>query len=195
MKKLAIVLILALFTLTGCSTTTTPTSQQNNAIQQNPQPQQNPSQQAEPQPESQPQQGQTKKLSVNLYFPDNQAQYLVRVKRDVSVADGAVVKAIIAELQKGDPKYGKVMPAEAKLLRAWVKDGIVTLDFSKEFQEKHWGGSSGESMTLYSIVNSLTDIKDVTGVQFYLEGKAQESILGHADTSRPLTRNNSFLKD
>lgn len=191
MKKLIVILVLSVLSLVGCSSTSAPLVQKNTTGQTS-QTTENSTQQTEPQ--SQVQTGQVKTQSVNLYFPDDQGQYLVRVQRDVSVTDGAVVKAIIDELQKGDPKYAKVIPAEAKLLRAWVKDGIVNLDFSKEFKEKHWGGSTGESMTLYSIVNSLTDLKDIKGVQFYLDGQIPVSILGHADTQNPLVRNDRMVK-
>ena len=190
-KKLIVILVLSVLSLVGCSSTSAPLVQKNTTGQTS-QTTENSTQQTEPQ--SQVQTGQVKTQSVNLYFPDDQGQYLVRVQRDVSVTDGAVVKAIIDELQKGDPKYAKVIPAEAKLLRAWVKDGIVNLDFSKEFKEKHWGGSTGESMTLYSIVNSLTDLKDIKGVQFYLDGQIPVSILGHADTQNPLVRNDRMVK-
>ncbi len=135
-----------------------------------------------------------KKLTVNLYFPDQQSMYLVKVPKEITVVDGAVVKAIIAELQKGDSGYGKVIPAEAKLLNASVKDGIVNLDFSQQFRDKHWGGSSGEAFTIYAIVNSLTELPNIRGVQFYLEGQIQAEMMGHFDWSKPFTRNESLIR-
>jgi germination protein M len=136
----------------------------------------------------------SKKMTVNLYFPDQDAIYLVKVPKEITVVDGAIVKAIIAELQKGTPDHGKVIPQEAKLLKASVKDGIVQLDFSKEFKEKHWGGSTGEGETIYGIVNSLTELPNIKAVQFYLEGQIQAEMMGHYDWSQPFTRNENMIK-
>ncbi len=205
MKRFLALFLLGLLSLSGCTapasapvSQTSPPSQQAPATtpQTNPSPQtpQTPQIPQAPPPSAVPVPPKTKTVKATLYFPDSQAQYLVPVARQIKVTDGAIVKAIIIELQKGDTRYGKVIPAEAKLLQAWVKDGIVHLNFSKEFRTKHWGGSSGESMTIYSIVNTLTSIKDVKAVQFYLEGKVEDSILGHADTRNPYYRNTSLIK-
>ncbi|MDA8443335.1 MAG: GerMN domain-containing protein [Peptococcaceae bacterium] len=143
-----------------------------------------------------PSKPQIKQLKVALYFPsyEQQGDFLVKVYRDVTVVNGGIVKSIIAALQQGDPRYGKVIPEQAKLLRAWVKDDIVYLDFSHEFRERHWGGTSGENATIFGIVNSLTELPQIHRVQFLLEGKVEESILGHLDTHIPLERNPALIK-
>ncbi|MEW5899284.1 MAG: GerMN domain-containing protein [Bacillota bacterium] len=76
-----------------------------------------------------------------------------------------------------------------RLLTLTVQDGVAYVNFSKEFQSKHSGGTAGESMTLYSVVNSLARLQEIKQVQFLLEGQKQESILGHADTSVPIAPN------
>ncbi len=184
MKKLLAVFLMLLLPLFGCSpkqTTTAPAQF----------PQQTPAQEEPQQSASSPNE---KMIKVTLYFPDKQAQYLVKVKKEIKVTDGAIVRAIIGELQKGDAQYPRTIPVEAKLLGATVKEGIVHLDFSREFRDKHWGGSAGEGNTIYSIVNSLTELPGIKGVQFYLEGKIEESILGHADWRKPFDRNEQLIK-
>jgi hypothetical protein len=87
------------------------------------------------------------------------------------------------------------VPKEAKLISVEVVDGVAYVNFNKEFQTKHWGGSAGEAMTLYSITNSLVKLPDIDKVQFLLEGKKQESILGHADTTEPISPNWTMVKE
>jgi len=49
-------------------------------------------------------------------------------------------------------------------------------------------------MTLYSIVNSLTEIPPIKGVQILIEGKQRESLTGHIDISMPFLRDEDWIK-
>lgn len=53
----------------------------------------------------------------------------------------------------------------------------VHVNFSREFQVRHWGGTAREAMPLYSVVNSLAKVEGVAKVQFLLEGEKQKSLL------------------
>ncbi|MEW6426227.1 MAG: GerMN domain-containing protein [Bacillota bacterium] len=132
-----------------------------------------------------------KAVPVTVYFADKQAMYLVPEERQVIVDQGTIAEAVIKELIKGpqNPELRKTIPEGTVLLSLTVKDGTAYVNFSKEFQSRHWGGTAGESMTIFSVVNSLGKLKDIKQVQFLLEGQKQESILGHADTSAPISPN------
>lgn len=143
---------------------------------------------------SQPIQSNSKKVTVNLYFPDDHTLKLAKITTQITVTDGAIVHAIIDRLQQGIPGYGGVMSPKAKLLKASVKDGTAYLDFSHEFRDDFHVGSSQEDLSLYSIVNSLTELPNIKRVWFYLEGQPTDSILGHEDTSRPMVRNTYIIE-
>jgi len=139
-------------------------------------------------------------VEVVLYFGDDQAQYLVPEKRNISIEQGAsdevLAASIIEELIAG-PKNKELyatIPAEAKILSVKIKDGVASTDFSEELQSKHWGGSAGEGMTLNSIANTLTELDSIDKVQLLIEGKKVESLAGHADTTVPLERNEDIIK-
>lgn len=139
-------------------------------------------------------------VEVVLYFSDDQAMYLVPEKRNISIGEGAsdevLAASIIKELIAG-PKNKELyatIPAEAKILSVKIKDGVASADFSEELQSKHWGGSSGEGMTLNSIANTLTELDSIDKVQLLIEGKKVESLAGHADTTVPLERNETIIK-
>ncbi|NLW91943.1 MAG: GerMN domain-containing protein [Syntrophomonadaceae bacterium] len=140
------------------------------------------------------------KQSVTLYFGDNQAEYVVAEKRTVEITAPATAEkkgaAIVKALITGPQTKGlfATLPPETRLLSIKVKDSIAYVDFSQELISKHWGGSAGETMTIASVVNSLTEIKEINKVQFLVEGKQQDSLLGHWDTSSPIARNKDIIK-
>lgn len=127
--------------------------------------------------------------TATLYFSDKEAMYLVPVERQITKGTETLEAAIINELIRGplDSGLSRTIPAETKLLSVSVLDGTAYVNFSKEFKTKHWGGSSGETMTIYSVVNSLGKLPGIQKVQFLLEGQKVESIFGHNDTSLPFT--------
>ncbi len=134
---------------------------------------------------------------VTLYFGDGEATYLVPEEREVAKETRPLEEVVIEELIKGpqNPDLTRTVPQEAKLLSVKVVDGVAYVNFSKEFQTKHWGGSAGELMTLYSITNSLAELPGIEKVQFLLEGETQEAILGHADTTQPIEPNWELVKE
>lgn len=137
------------------------------------------------------------KEKITLYFGDQDAMYLVPEEREVVAGNKKIEEVVIEELIKGPRKAGlfQTVPKEAKLISIEVVDGIAYVNFNQEFQTKHWGGSAGEAMTLYSITNSLAKLPGIEKVQFLLEGKKQEAILGHADTTEPIAPNWSMVKE
>ncbi|MEW6400002.1 MAG: GerMN domain-containing protein [Bacillota bacterium] len=54
--------------------------------------------------------------------------------------------------------------------------------------------SPGEALAVAAIVNTLTEFPDIRQVQILVEGRKVESLAGHADVSRPLTRNERLIK-
>ncbi len=133
-------------------------------------------------------------VKLTLYFPDKDASWLLPVKRSASVPEKEVIKTIFKELASPPPDIPKPLPEGTSLLGATVKDGIATLDLSKEFQKNFSGGTSAEQITLFSIVNSLTTLSNIQSVQFLLEGQKQDAMLGHMDTSVPIKRNETIIK-
>ena len=134
-------------------------------------------------------------VQLTLYFPTPDATGLAVVHRDVSVTDGAVIKAVFHELQNPPSGLDDPLPNGTKLLSASVKDGVATIDLSPEFRKNFKGGSTGELAVMYSIVNSLTSLPNVKSVQFLLNGQRQDAILSQLDTSQPLKFDKSLVKN
>lgn len=137
------------------------------------------------------------KVTVTLYFSDDQAMYLVPEQREVTKRGETLEEVIIAELINGpvEAGLGRTIPKEAKLLSVSVVDNVAYVNFSKEFRTKHWGGSTGETHTIYSVVNSLTQLDGIDKVQFLLEGDNMDTLAGHIETSEPIGPNMSMVRE
>jgi len=135
-------------------------------------------------------------VTVVLYFGDKNAEKLIRETRQVPREANLTKDEIaIRELIKGPTTPGLVrtVPAETRLLSLRIENGIAYASFSQEIKTKHWGGSTGELMTVASIVDTLTENPEIKKVQFLLEGRVEDSIWGHGITSEPIPRNESII--
>ena len=133
-------------------------------------------------------------INVSLYFADKNGHHLQIEQRSVSQSDKEPLeKVVITELMNGPMADGlKLIPAETKLLSAEVKDEVCYLNLSKDFIEKRISGSSAELMTIYSIVNTLTDLNTVNKVQFLIEGQKVETY-GEMIFDEPFEKNSSLV--
>ncbi|MCK8824783.1 GerMN domain-containing protein [Fuchsiella alkaliacetigena] len=116
---------------------------------------------------------------VKLYFSYDQAQSLKVEEREIGTKD--LYQNIIEELSKGptQEELGATIPAETELLAWDLNGGELSLDFNAKFQTDHPGGSAGEIMTIYSIVNTMAQFEEVERVFFLVEGEKVETLVGH----------------
>jgi spore germination protein GerM len=80
-----------------------------------------------------------------------------------------------------------VFPPDTTLRQLWVRDdGNAYADFSEELMGATSGGSSGEILTVYAIVDSLTEnVPAIRRVGILVSGR-ERATFGHLDLSRPL---------
>lgn len=65
-------------------------------------------------------------------------------------------------------------------------DGILTVSFSPELVTNHPGGSLGERISVYGIVNTLTAAPGVDAVLILVNGQVIPSLAGHLALHLPL---------
>ncbi|MBE6096970.1 MAG: spore gernimation protein [Schwartzia succinivorans] len=155
------------------------------------QPQQKQEQQKKPeQPQQKPA---DEKVTVKLYYPTEDAEKLKAVELKVPAKDK--YKASVEALIAGTKQSGLIgiFPKGVKLRSVNVKDGLATVDFTKELTTRFVGGSTGEEMLVGSLVNTLTEFPEVTSVLILVEGKEIDTISGHLDTSVPFKRMGELL--
>jgi hypothetical protein len=143
----------------------------------------------------------TDKLAVHLYFSNSDNSKLMKEIRYIPLKDAkdtaSLASVIVKELIKG-PSRGtgfKATVPEGTRLRSPVSvdAGVAAVDFTKEFVDKHPGEKEAETITIFSIVNSLTELKDIQKVRFTIEGKTLKEFKGSFRFDAPFPRNSALI--
>ena len=155
-----------------------------------------PAQTAQTKDTEKPAQEKPKEMQVNVYYPRNDGTGLIAVSRKVNTEKDDKYTAAMKSLLTGTKEKGQtnVIPKKAKLRSVTVKDGVATVDFSKELEQNFSGGSTGEEMLVGSIVDTLTEFPEVQNVQILIDGGKVETLSGHMDLSEPLARMSELVK-
>lgn len=137
-------------------------------------------------------------LKINFYFSGlGEDKKLVSEKRTINAGspDNAVKNAV-QELLKGPSRsyHFPVIPAGTKLLNAETYENTAKIDFSQEFLENSLDTRILDEFIIYSIVNTLTEIPEIEGVVFYIEG-IRIKVYGNVDLSVPAIRNTEYIKE
>jgi len=92
-------------------------------------------------------------------------------------------------LEESSQQQYAPFPKGARLMRVFMdRNEIAYLDFSDELRANHPGGTWGELITIYSLVNTvLENFKTVKGVKLLIMGSEIETLAGHIDTRHPLS--------
>lgn len=135
------------------------------------------------------------KTDIVLYFGDKDGA-LAAEKRTIPRTQG-IARATLQELIQG-PSAGSglapTLPPGTSLNSIKIQDGTATADFSQELKSGHKGGSTGEMLTVYSIVNTLTQFPTIQKVQILVDGQKLETLAGHLDLSKPLERDGNIIR-
>lgn len=130
---------------------------------------------------------------VVLYFADGNGK-LAPERRKVNKVSG-IARETINELCRGPQLNGlePTIPPNTSLLDINIKEGLCTINLSGELIANHSGGSTAENMTVYSLVNTLSQFQSIEAVQILVDGKKVPTIAGHMDISCPLLRDQELV--
>ena len=73
--------------------------------------------------------------------------------------------------QPTNEKLQSAIPNGTKVLGTELKGDVVYLDLSNEFIENHESGEKEEQATIKAIVNTLTELNEVSGVKILINGQ------------------------
>ncbi|NLM73507.1 MAG: GerMN domain-containing protein [Clostridiaceae bacterium] len=141
------------------------------------------------------------KVPVILYFGDEQQTKLVKEIRYINIAEAkkgaeTLASIMVKELIAGPKAHGlKSVIPEGTSLRGPVKieDRVATVDLTKEFVEKHPGGDTLAELSVYSIVNTLTELKDIERVKIIINGKETKNFAGKIKLDADFPRNDAIV--
>lgn len=139
---------------------------------------------------------------IKVYFANSNASHLLADYRAMSKENVQIAKTIIDELILGprkDTEQKGIIPSEVSQgdIRVWMDENNtrVMVDLPGKVDGNKMG-SSDVLMTLYAIVNSLTDpvnTSNIKEVQFLVDGKIVKTF-GNLEFSEPFTRNTAIIE-
>lgn len=134
---------------------------------------------------------------VSFYFPDEAVMYLCPEVMRVNTRESEFLEAIIQTLIAGpiSEELNPSISGDVKVISATVTDGLCTVDLSSEFTEFNTGGTTKESMAVYSIVNTLCGIDGIEKVKINIDGEENPSFGGHFSLDEPLGPDWSMVKE
>ncbi|MDD5659853.1 MAG: GerMN domain-containing protein [Actinomycetota bacterium] len=137
-----------------------------------------------------------KKLNINFYFVMIGDEKKFGFEQRTIVAGSSQNAAINAmnELLKGPYKSFNfaVIPAGTKLLGVEVLNKIAKLNLSQEFLSESLDSNILDEYIIYTIVDTLTEIPEISAVSFLIDGKEIKEY-GSVDLNLPLIRNEKYL--
>jgi len=135
---------------------------------------------------------------VVLFFgtDDGQMSRTYRqIQTDELTPDIVAGEIMDGPLEERDEGYQRLLPEDTSLFISFDDDesGLAVVDFTEEIHGV--GGSLGEQLALYSVVNTvIANFDHIDRVQIMVEGEEIES-LGHLDLRSPLSFDDTLLSE
>jgi spore germination protein GerM len=140
-----------------------------------------------------------RKIKARLFYVNESGTKLTGIERDVAFAENASEQAreiVAAQIGAVTEPLVSAVPAGTALRALFITDnGHAFVDLSREVMSAHPGGTINELLTIYTIVNAVTaNLPAVTSVQLLVDGKEVDTLAGHVDLRRPLTKNLAWVQ-
>jgi len=125
-----------------------------------------------------------RKTIISLYFKNIETNSLIAEAKCIDVKElyqdpyTYLINMLI--LGPESEKLESAIPEGTKVNSCTLKGNIVYVDLSKEFIDNAPSGITEESMAIYSIVNTLTELNEVTGVKILINGEENKSFNDNA---------------
>ena len=116
--------------------------------------------------------------AISLYFQEKEAKNLQVETRLIDSKE--LLKnpyiTLISLLLEGpnNEKFESVIPKGTRLLAVEQEGDTLIVDFSKEFL--NYEGPENLANAVYSVVNTVTGLKEISNVKFLIEGKETEQL-------------------
>lgn len=128
--------------------------------------------------------------TIQVYFADAEGEHLVARTENVGYISNISMERLVVDRVIAGPLNDKSFPTVAdtvKVLNVTTKDGICYVNLDDSFLTKTQKVS--DEVVIYSIVNSLTELPNVSKVQFMIDSESEISFGEHIYLSEPFERN------
>jgi len=143
-----------------------------------------------------------KKVKIITYFVSEDLSKLEGEVRYMEIEEAKqsienIATAIVTELLKGpsqDFSGKRVIPEGTKLLEPVKITGtLATVNLSVEFIDNSSDERKNVEMSIYSMINSVTEIKELDRVKILIDGMEITTLKGIVDMSMPFKRNKDLI--
>lgn len=132
---------------------------------------------------------------VRLYFADAQGRFLMEEQRskpaDIAMSQPEyILRSLITGPQSDS--LSPTVPKGTMLLSVSVQEGACLVDFSSEFLQNRPEQELQERMTVFSVVNSLTQLEEIDTVEILVEGNPVGRYL-YLNLAQPLVEDSRLI--
>ena len=137
-------------------------------------------------------------IKARLFYLRDDGLALRTEERDVLFGETTADQArriVEAQLEVPTPPLATAIPDGTTLKSLFISQkGEAYVDLSAQVSKNHPGGSLDEILTVYTIVDVLTDnMPAITAVQILIDGHEVDTLAGHVDLRRPLRKNLTWV--
>lgn len=124
-------------------------------------------------------------IETEIYFVDAEMTRLLPYKTEIIDADAAhQAEAVVDKLIEGrddNDKIRRLIPQEKDWITVTVDTGVAYVDMKSDIADCVPDSRDIERLIVYQIVDSLTSIKGIRFVKFYIDGEIHKNFMGYFD--------------
>jgi len=135
-------------------------------------------------------------LDINVYYVDEQAEYIIGELRTISgIYKVDFIEAAFNELLKQPETENtfNIIPLGTEILSSEFIDNIAFLNLNSDFLDNKWEDGLIDVLVISCIASTITEIPEVEGVLFNIEGERLDKY-GSLDISNPVGKNPDLIK-
>jgi germination protein M len=133
---------------------------------------------------------------VSLFYTNEYGDSLIEhITNIYYYGTSSIEELVINQLINGPTDIGMyhTIPEGTVLIDVNTKDGICYVDFNEKFLEN--GDSIADEVVIYSVVNSLVELPNITKVQFLINGEVRKTYQENVAFDDFFERNLNLVKD
>ncbi len=130
---------------------------------------------------------------IKIYYP--REGFLEGVVEEVDLSMNDSIEDIVIKKLKTKSKNNPMpaVPIDTKFINADIVDGICYLNLNEGFLHNN-SGSVEDTLAVYSIVNTITDLPDMAKVQFLIDGEKMAIMRAGKDFDEPFEYRYDIVK-
>ena len=139
-------------------------------------------------------QAEAEEITINVYYSDQMAEYLIAESRIIS-SENKYVDTLYELMTKPiDNSLTPLMPDTTIINSVIIEESNAKVDLSQEFLDDRFVSDTVDRLLVGSIANTLTQFSEINSITLYVNGEKLDN-LGGLDIQEPVFRQNDLIKN